>query len=125
MIAHFLAAVVGIVIAVAGAMKLVNRQQWLRDAQAQNLWPVVSYPLPFVELFLGALLVGLSPNAVVLGMATLLLLIFTAYLIAQIASKSTVPCACFGSRSARPPAGRDVVRNVALMALLFISAALS
>lgn len=125
MVSHLLAAFVGVVIAVAGAMKMVNRQQWMRDAQTQNLWPIVAHGLPFLELLLGALLIVVSPHPLILGTSTLLLFIFTTYLIAQIASKSQVPCACFGTRSVRPPSGRDVLRNLALMALLFISAAMS
>ena len=125
MLAHLLAASVGVVIAVAGAMKLVNRAQWQQDARAQHLWPAVTHGLPIAELVIGALLIGLTPSAQVLGIATLLLLIFTAFLVGQIATKSQVPCACFGSRSRRPPSGRDVLRNLALMMLLFISAALS
>jgi hypothetical protein len=125
MLAHLLAAIVGVVIAVAGAMKLVNRTQWQQDARAQHLWPAVTHGLPIAELVIGALLIGLTPSAQVLGVATLLLLIFTAFLVGQIATKSQVPCACFGSRSRRPPSGRDVLRNLALMMLLFISAALS
>lgn len=125
MIAHLLAAIVGVVIAIAGALKLVNFRTWIRDANAQNVWPVVSYPLPVVELLLGALLVVVKPQAFILGVATLLLLIFTAFLVAQLATKSQAPCACFGSRSTRPPSGRDIVRNLCLMAALFASAALS
>lgn len=125
MIAHLLAACVGVVIAVAGAMKLVNREQWYLDARRQHLWPWVAHVLPGVELCIGALLIALSPSVLVLGMATLLLLIFTAFLVGQIATKSQVPCACFGSRSQRPPSLRDVGRNVGLMTVLFISAALS
>lgn len=125
MLAHLLAACVGVTIALAGAIKLVNLDQWRQDARAQHLWPAVVHSLPIAELVIGALLIVLTPSAPMLGIATLLLLIFSAYLMAQIATKSQVPCACFGSRSRRPPSGRDVVRNVALMALLFISAALS
>ena len=125
MFAHLLAACVGVVIAVAGAMKLVDRTQWREDARGQHLWPVVTATLPFAELIIGALLIGLTPSALVLGIATLLLLVFTAFLVAQIATKSQVPCVCFGSRSRRPPRLGDVMRNLGLMAVLFISAALS
>lgn len=125
MVAHIFAGVVGVVIAIAGAMKVVNSSQWQKDARAQNLWPVVYYLLPYIELLLGASLIVLNPSVYVLGLSTLLLLIFTVFLVAQIASKSTVPCACFGPRSRRAPSSRDVLRNLGLMALLFISAALS
>lgn len=125
MIAHLLAAIVGAAIAVAGAMKMVDRTRWMQDAAAQGVWKPVASVLPFVELVLGALLVVVPPSAVVLGSSTLLLLIFTAFLVAQIATKSAVPCACFGSRSRRAPSMRDVARNIAMMGLLFTSAVLS
>lgn len=125
MTAHLLAAVVGVVVALAGAMKLVDRRQWMDDAARQRLWPWVAHVVPVVELVLGAALIVLSPAPVVLGATTLLLLVFTAFLVAQVASGSQVPCACFGARSSRPPSMRDVARNIGLMALLFASAALS
>ncbi len=124
MIARICAAVVGALIAIAGATKVTDYKQWMQDARAQHVWPIIATVLPPIELLLGALLVVLSPTPVVLGSATLLLLVFTAFLIAQIASKSTVPCACFGSKSKRPPSGREVVRNLAMIALLFIAAAI-
>lgn len=123
MIARLCAAIVGSIIAVAGATKLTDFQQWRLDARAQHVWPFVALVLPPIELLLGALLIVLAPSALVLGSATLLLLVFTAFLLAQIASKSAVPCACFGSKSKRPPSLRDVLRNVAMMALLFVAAA--
>jgi hypothetical protein len=125
MIARLCAAAVGVLIALAGAAKVTDYKQWKRDAHAQSVWPVVAVVLPPLELLLGALLIVLSPTPEVLGMATLLLLIFTAFLIAQIVTKSVVPCACFGSKSKRPPSMRDVGRNLAMMAMLFVAAVLS
>ena len=125
MIARLCAAAVGVLIALAGAAKVTDYKQWKRDARAQSVWPVVAVVLPPLELLLGALLIVLSPTPEVLGMATLLLLIFTAFLIAQIVTKSVVPCACFGSKSKRPPSMRDVGRNLAMMAMLFVAAVLS
>lgn len=125
MVARVFAAIVGAVIAVAGAGKITAWSQWRADAQRQSLWPVVAIGLPPVELVLGALLMVLQPHPVVLGMATLMLVIFTAYLLVQVLSKSQVPCACFGSRNTRPPSGKDVGRNLVLLAMLFVSAALS
>ena len=125
MAARIFAAFVGVVIAVAGASKITAWSQWRADAQRQSLWPVVAIGLPPVELVLGALLIVLQPHPVVLGMATLMLAIFTAYLAVQVLSKSQVPCACFGSRNVRPPSGKDIGRNVVLLTMLFVSAALS
>jgi hypothetical protein len=125
MAARVLAAIVGAVIAVAGAGKITAWSQWRVSAQRQSLWPVVAVGLPPVELILGALLMVLQPHPLVLGAATLMLVIFTAYLSVLVLSKSQVPCACFGSRNTRPPSGRDVGRNLLLLMMLFVAAALS
>lgn len=124
MTARILAALVGAIILFAGASKATGFAQWKLDARSQGLWPVVAYALPAIELVLGALLIVLNPSPVVLGLATLLVLIFTVYLIVLVASGSTVPCACFGAKFSRPPSTRDVVRNVAMLGALFIAAAL-
>lgn len=124
MMSRVLAAIVGVVILFAGAMKVTGFPQWKADARSQGLWPVIAYLLPAGELVIGALLIVLSPTAFVLGVATLMLLVFTAYLVVLVASGSTVPCACFGAKFSRPPSWRDVGRNLALMVALFLSAAL-
>lgn len=125
MLARLLAAGVGVVILFAGATKITGREEWKRQATAQSLWPVVVVTLPLAELVIGALLIVLKPHVLVLGVATLLLLIFTTYLFVMVATKSTVPCACFGARVTRPPSWRDIFRNVGLLLALFVSAAVS
>ena len=95
----------------------------MRDARAQAVWPAVAVAVPPVEVVIGASLVALEPSPLTLGSATLLLLVFTAFLVASIAAGSTVPCACFGSVSRRPPSWRDVVRNGGMLAALFVAAA--
>jgi hypothetical protein len=123
MVSRIAAVCVGVVFLLAGASKVVNMAQWLRDAQSQAVWKPVAVVIPFVELILGGCLVGLPVSPVVLGLSTTLLLVFTAFLIAQIRVSSDVPCACFGSFLRRPPSGKDVLRNLVLIALLFLSAA--
>ena len=115
----------GAVLAYAGANKATAFAQWKQDARNQNLPVIVALLLPFLELILGAALVVLKPAPTVLGLATLVLVVFTVYLSAQVMGKSQVPCACFGARSVRPPSWRDVMRNFVLIALLFSSAILS
>ena len=124
MVSRLLAALVGAVFLFSGAGKVTGFAQWKTEARAQSLWPVVTYALPVLELILGASLVVFEPNVVILGAATALLLVFTVYLAVMVISGSTVPCACFGARFSRPPSWRHVLRNLALMALLFLSAAL-
>ncbi|MGA0117030.1 MAG: MauE/DoxX family redox-associated membrane protein [Ilumatobacteraceae bacterium] len=124
MISRLLAGLVGVVILFAGATKLTGFTQWKSDARTQGLWPAVAYALPVIELTIGALLIVLTPTPLVLGLASLLVLIFTVYLVVLVASGSTVPCACFGAKFSRPPSGRDILRNCAMLIALFVSAAL-
>lgn len=125
MISRLLAAAVGAVLAVAGASKLIDMDSWRRDARAQGIWPAVAWVLPPVEVLLGATLVALDPAPLTLGAATLLLMIFTVFLVVSVMAGSTVPCACFGAVRRRPPSWRDVARNVVLLAALFASAAVA
>lgn len=123
MIPRILAAAVGVVFLYSGAMKVTDFEGWKADARAQALWPAVTFSLPAIELLLGGALVVLEPNAVVFGLATALLLIFTVFLAVMVMTGSTVPCACFGARFSRPPSWRHVLRNIGLMAMLFVAAA--
>ena len=125
MVSRIAAIVVGAVFLLAGASKAVNMSQWLRDARSQSVWKPVAVAVPIIELVLGGYLVGLPVSPLILGLSTALLLVFTAFLIAQIRVSSDVPCACFGSFLRRPPSLKDVLRNLALIALLFVSAALA
>ena len=123
--ARLLAGAVGAAFAWAGANKVTNPGQWRAAARAQGLPVAVAVVVPSVELVLGVCLVVLPPFAPVYGLATLLLLIFTVFLAVQVASGSTVPCACFGVRSVRAPGWRDVARNAGMIAALFLAAALN
>ena len=123
MAARLLAAVVGVVFLWSGSSKATGFALWKADARAQGLWTSVTYVLPPLELVLGGCLVVLEPNTVVLGMATVLLLVFTTYLAVMVLTGSKVPCACFGARFSRPPSWRHVVRNLALIAALVLAAA--
>jgi len=124
-IARICAALVGAVLALAGASKVTSWNQWRANARQQHLWTAVAVGLPVLELILGAALVVLKPAAIALGLATLLLVVFTSFLALQVSTKSQVPCACFGTRVNRPPSWGDVVRNLGLIALMFTAAAFS
>jgi hypothetical protein len=123
--ARVCAAVVGATLALAGAGKVLSWNQWLANARQQHLWKIVAVSLPILELVLGTELVVLKPAPLILGLATLLLVVFTSFLALQVLTKSQVPCACFGAHVNRPPSWRDVMRNLVLIALMFTSAAFS
>ena len=125
LLSRLCAAVVGVALALAGASKVTAWQQWKTNAARQHVWKIVAVILPVLELVLGAVLIVLRPSATALGLATLMLVVFTSFLALQVTTKSQVPCACFGSHVTRAPSWRDVLRNLAMIALLFISASLS
>ena len=125
MLARVLAAAVGVLVAVAGANKVTDMGSWRSAAGAQGLPLPVAIVVPPVELLLGVCLVTLPVHPVVLGLTTLLLLVFTVFLAVQIAAKSEVPCACFGARTARPPRGVDLLRNLLMMTALLGAAVLA
>jgi hypothetical protein len=107
----------------AGAAKITDRQGWRLSAARHGLPAPVARALPWTELSLGAVLIGTRPMVWSLASATVLLLVFTAYLVVQVGRGANEPCACFGSRMVRPPRWRDVARNIALIALLVTAAA--
>lgn len=123
--ARILAVLVGAAVAWAGAQKLTGMRAWLAAARAQSLPRLVALVVPPAELLLGASLVVMEPAAVTLGAVTALILVFTVFLAVQVSAGSTVPCACFGTRASRPPSGRDVARNVLMIAALVAAAALN
>lgn len=123
MLSRVLAGVVGVVFALAGGGKIVDWSAWRESARRQHVWPVVAASIPPLELALGAWLVVFEPSPTALGLATSLLLVFTAFLVVQVRIGSTVPCACFGARSRRAPGARDLWRNAALIAALVVAAA--
>lgn len=122
-VGRVLAALVGAVIAFAGANKATSPAQWRAAARAQHLPGPLAMVVPPVELVLGSCLVVLPANSLVMGAATLLLVVFTVFLGVQVAAGSTVPCACFGARAVRPPRWTDVLRNVLMIAALVVAAA--
>lgn len=125
MTSRVLAGVVGMVLAYAGAAKVVSWSSWRSRVPTARMRTPVSVAVPSTELLLGGWLVGFDPSPLSLGLATLLLVVFTVYLSARVLSGSQAPCACFGATGSRPPAWRDVARNVAMIAALFAAAAVS
>lgn len=122
--ARVLAAAVGAVLSYAGARKLVDLRAWMRSARRQSVPSVVAATIPAAEIVLGAALVGRGPEIWSLAGSTVLLTVFTSFVVVQVLRGSVAPCACFGAATARPPRWLDVMRNLALIGLLTASAAL-
>lgn len=125
MLPRLLAGAVGAVLALAGASKITDWSGWMRAARQQGLWSWVARVVPPMELLAGASLIVFDPSPLPMGLATCLLLIFTAFLVMQVRGGATAPCACFGMRVQRAPSARDLWRNAALIGALVAAAALS
>ena len=113
---------VGLVLLVAGALKLTAGRRWRTQAQAFGT-PALLVPLvPVAELVIGALLVpGVGGRATALAAAGLLAA-FTVLVVLKVATGDRTPCACFGSMSADPVGPWTVIRNVVLLALAVVAA---
>ena len=58
-----------------------------------------------------------------LGAAAVMLMAFTGLLAVHLRRDNRPPCACFGGASQRPVGARDIVRNILLLALVFVAIA--
>jgi uncharacterized membrane protein YphA (DoxX/SURF4 family) len=117
--------VLGTVLLVAGAMKIIDPQASVAAVRAFELLPgglvtVVGWGLPFLELVLGVLLVaGVAVRPAALATAVLL-----AGFVAAVASAAvrglSIDCGCFGGGGPVPPGqtayAGEILRDLALLA---------
>lgn len=114
--------IVGGLFVLAAFTKLRDGFGWIRQASDMGVGHRLATIVPWVEVLVGsALAIGLFLPWTALA-AGVLLVAFTAIIALRIADGSRPPCACFGARSQRPLGARDVVRNVALLALVVVAA---
>jgi hypothetical protein len=112
---------VGAMFVVAGGYKIADGPAWPRQAADLGVSRRLAVVVPWFEIVLGvALLIGLFPPwpAVVAGVT---LVVFTVVIGRRLLDGSRPPCACFGSRSARPLGSRHVVRNLGLLAVAVVA----
>jgi len=111
------AVVVGVVVVWAGASKLVAGSSWSDGVASAGVPRWILYPLPLLEVIIGALTaVRLWVPVIPLVLAGLLMA-FTAWMLVAMRSDDVPTCACFGSMSKKPIGWRHVVRNTVLIAL--------
>ena len=118
--------ILGGVLLVAGALKVVDPQASVAAVRAYELLPtgletVVGWGLPFVEVALGLLLLtglGTRPAAAAAG---LLMLVFIAGVASAAARGLSIDCGCFGGGGKVAPDqtayGQEIVRDVGLLLL--------
>lgn len=111
----------GAVFIYAGMQKAQEKDRWIADAAALGVSASVARPLPWIETALGAALI-LGGIAGFMRLAAVALLVaLTTVIVGNLRRGNRPPCACFGSRHARPISWWTVVRNLALIALLVVA----
>lgn len=115
------AVVVGVALVAAGILKLLAGPTWLKQAADMRVARLLAQIVPYVELVVGVPLVAqrFEPWPAVAGL--LLLLGFTAVVVARLLDGSRPPCGCFGARSTRPLGAYHVARNLALAAAAIVA----
>ena len=117
--------VLGLVLLVAGAAKVIDPQASVAAVRAYELLPgglvtVVGWGLPFLELVLGVLLLaGIAVRPAALATAVLLA-VFVAAVASAAARGLSIDCGCFGGGGPVAPGqtayGREIARDLALLA---------
>ena len=113
--------VVGVTLLGSGVLKQASRQ-WPAQAASLGVGALAARLVPLVEIVLGSMLVVGVARAVAAWAAVALLVAFTGFLVRRLRQGVRVPCACFGTLSARPVGPWSVVRNVALIAVAVVAA---
>ena len=112
---------VGVMFLLAGGHKLADGPAWPRQAADLGVPRRLAGLVPWYELGLGAvLLVGLFPPWPAIA-AGLTLVVFTLVVVRRLLDGSRPPCACFGSRSARPLGRRHVLRNLGFLLVAVVA----
>ena len=115
--------VLGVAMLTAGVAKIAQGRAWAAQAVANRIPVLVARGVPWLELATGAAVVSGagSPWPTVVGIV--LIVAFTAWIVAQLAAGRHPPCACFGALSATPLRWWHAARNVALIAIGVIAIA--
>jgi uncharacterized membrane protein YphA (DoxX/SURF4 family) len=107
----------GAVFVVAGVSKIAGHEQWRSQSADLGVPVAIALVIPFVEIVVGALLVGQIARRQVAMFAAALLLAFTILLVVRLVQGQRPPCACFGAWTTKPIGWGNVARNVALIAV--------
>lgn len=99
----------------SGVSKLAQPAVTRSSFEELGLPVFVARVVPFIELCAAGLLIVDAGWGGVLGFA--LLAAFTTTLVSVLRSGKSISCGCFGGSDEKPIRGRDVARNVGLLAL--------
>lgn len=116
------AILLGGVLLLSGALKVVGRPVWRAQAAELGVPRPVAVMVPFVELVLGALLIVDVGREAAAVLAVLLLVGFTVFVVRLLRRGERAPYACFGALSRREVGWSAVARNLVLIALGVVAA---
>lgn len=118
--------VVGGVLVVAGALKVIDPRSSVAAVRAYEIVPAwleqpLGWGLPFLELALGLLLLAGLFTRVVAALAGLLIVVFIVAVISAAARGLSIDCGCFGGGGQVAPGqtnyAREIIRDLGLLAL--------
>ena len=116
------AAVVGAVFVYAGVSKALAGRAWPSAAARLGVPAPAAYATVIAEIVIGlGMVLGDSWQRGFLLAGAALLVAFTVLLSVHLRDDDRPPCACFGGTNTRPIGVRDIVRNVSLLALVFVA----
>jgi len=113
--------IVGVVLVVAGVLKLVAGPGWSMQAADMDVPRPIALVVPYVEIVLGVLVAVQVFTPWPAVAALLLFVVFTVVIVRRLMDGSRPPCGCFGSRSQRPLGAYHVVRNLVFLALAVVT----
>lgn len=118
------AAVVAVVLLLAGVLKLARPADWRAQDVGLGVPALIANVVPFVEIGLGAALLVQWQRHVVAWGAVALFAAFTALLGLRLVQGQRPPCACFGSLSSRPIGAAQIARNAVFITIAVLAATL-
>lgn len=120
MYASIASLILGVVMCGAGGSKVAMGARWPVEAASMRA-PTFAIPfVPWIEIVTGGLLIAQWQRQFVAVFVAVLLVMFTALIIWNLAEGNRPQCACFGTWSARTLGWRHVVRNLSLILLAVV-----
>lgn len=113
--------VLGAAFVVAGAAKLAGGDRWAAQVRALGVDARIAATVPWIELVVGAVAATRLAHPAGAVAAIVVLVVFTAWIGAQLRRGAAAPCACFGGLSRRPMSWRDIARNLGLLAVAVVA----
>jgi len=111
----------GVLLVVAGGAKIAAGPQWPAQAAQLGTPRAVAVVVPWLEIVVGVAVAARLAVPLPAIAAIVLLVAFSALLVARLRGDERPPCACFGAWSASPLSWWHVARNVGMLVLAVLT----